>query len=219
LPNEKTLELNITHEILEICRRYDPRAFALGTTLVQESHQGYDSKIIARFSPSWLTSPLQYKKPVNRKSLGTNTFEYIFDINNNTYHDQHLILYHHLAGGKRRVAFYALPAIFTNAEFYSSLPILRTRTFLVDVTEIQPHWVDNQTHRLHLFPHLRMALLHSTDEIKIETLSLEEFEKLVARNEIGLPIYAMMENMKMPFAENLKTESKRPRFLFNIFPR
>jgi hypothetical protein len=64
-----------------------------------------------------------------------------------------------------------------------------------------------------------MALLHSTDEIKIETLSLEEFEKLVARNEIGLPIYAMMENMKMPFAENLKTESKRPRFLFNIFPR
>ncbi|MGQ9461289.1 MAG: hypothetical protein ACUVRA_08700 [Candidatus Bathyarchaeaceae archaeon] len=122
MPNEKTLELNITHEILEICRRYDPRAFAFGTTLIQERHQGYDSKILARFSPSWLTSPLQYKKPVNSKNLGRNTFEYIFDINNNTYHDQHLILYHHLAGGKRRVAFYALPAVFTDTEFYSSLP-------------------------------------------------------------------------------------------------
>ena len=44
LANEKTLELNITHEILQICRRYDPLAFTIGTTLVQESYLGYDSR-------------------------------------------------------------------------------------------------------------------------------------------------------------------------------
>lgn len=60
--NEKTLELNITYEILEICRNYDKHAFAFGTTLVQESYLGYDSGILGRLPRFWRASVFQYKR-------------------------------------------------------------------------------------------------------------------------------------------------------------
>ena len=217
--NEKTLELNVTHEILSICRRYDPHAFSFGTTLTQESNKGYDSKTIAKLPYSWLTSPLQYKRAKARRKAGKSNFEYIFDINNNSWYDQHIILYYHLAGGKKAVAFYALPAIFTNGEFYSSLPNLLAKTFLIDVSDIKPHWVDNQRHSLHLFPHLGITIVRSEDEREVKALSTEDFGKLIAEGKIGIPIYELRENMMKPLKENLTTSSKRPRFLLNIFPR
>lgn len=64
---EKTLELNITHELLEISRRYNKRAFAFGTTLIQESHLGYDSRILGRLPHSWVASPKQFKRAKRRR--------------------------------------------------------------------------------------------------------------------------------------------------------
>jgi len=218
LPNEKTLELNVTHEILSICRRHDAHAFCFGTTLIQESNKGYDSKTIAKLPQSWLTSPLQYKSAKTRKKAGKGNFEYVFEINNNSWYDQHLILYYHLAGGRKNVAFYVLPAIFTNGEFYSSLPNLLAKTFLVDVADIRPYWVDNERHRLHMFPHLRMATLSSEDKREIKIMSMEEFGKLLVETKVGAKISVLRENMLRPIKEDLNASSKRPRFLLNIFP-
>ena len=105
MPNEKTLELNITHELLEISRHYDKRAFAFGTTLIQERLLGYDSRILGRLPHYWVTSPIQFKRAKRRKQIGRNQFVYVYDINNNTYNDQHLILYSRLAGGKKKCCF------------------------------------------------------------------------------------------------------------------
>lgn len=217
MPTEKTLELNITHEILQMCRQYDPLAYALGTTLIQESHLGYDSRILARFPLPWIASPLQYKRAKRRRPIGRNTFEYVFDINNNTYHDQHLILYYNLASGMRRVAYYALPVLFTNVEFNHSLPHLLDRTFFVDVASIPPYTVDHRTHQIYLDPQNMVAWLHS-EKIKIELIPAEKFRGLIAERQIGTSISTLLENMKLPPKGDLIPKSKRPRFLFNIFP-
>jgi len=216
MPNEKTLELNITHEILQICRRYDPLACSLGTTLIQESRWGYDSRILSRFPLSWITSPLQYKRAKRRIQTGRNTFQYVFDINNNTYHDQHLILYHNLAGRSKRVAYYALPALFTNREFANALPHLLNSTFFIDVASIPPYIVDYRTHRIFLDPQRRVAWLHS-EEKEIKVISSEEFHGLIAERQIGVTISRILETMKQPAKDDLTPKSKRPRFLFNIF--
>jgi hypothetical protein len=215
MPNEKTLELNITHEILEMCRQYDPLACSIGTTLIQESHLGYDSRVLSRFSLSWVTSPLQYKRAKRRVQIGKNVFQYVFDINNNTYHDQHLILFHNLAGGRKRVAYYALPALFTDREFANSLPHLLNNTFFIDVASIPSHMVDFQTHQILLDSQRRIAWL-SSEEKEVKAISREEFQGLVAERQIGASISMILENMKSPPKDNLAPKSKRPRFLFNI---
>lgn len=216
MPTEKTLELNITYEILQMCRQYDPNAFSVGTTLVQESNSGYDSRTLSRIPRSCITSPLQYKRAKNRIATGTNRFQYVFEINNNTYNDQHLILYHNLAGGRRRVAYYALPALLTDAEFISSIPQLLHRTFFVDVARIPPQFVGFQTHRITLDPQTRTAQLHS-DESKLEVVSAEQYQGLIAEREIGLNVPEMLENMRQPAKEGYIPKSKRPRFLFNVY--
>lgn len=217
--NEKTLELNITHELLQIGRRYDPDAFAFGTTLIEESHVGYDSRILGRFPPYWVASPKQFKRAKRRQRVGRRQFIYFFDINNNTYNDQHLILYYVLAGGIRNVAYYVLPAIYTQNEFSNSLPHLLNQTFYIDVADIHPNWVDTQKHRVLLYPHHRMALLQSDKERQISVISSEEFIGLIAEKKIGARISTILENMKYPPKTDVILKSKRPRFVFSIFPR
>jgi len=218
MPNEKTLEMNITYEILNICRLFDPRAFAFGTTLVEERDSGFDSRTVARLPRSWLTSPLQYKRAKKVRTTVSGELEYTFDINNNSWNDQHTILYHYLAGGRRNVAFYILPAIFTDGEFYSSLPNLLDRTWLVDVVDIDPWFVGRNRHEIHLFPQLRAARLHSDSIREISLLTLEKFKGLVTEGKIGLPIEEIRRNMKQKPKQGLETASKRPRFLLSIMP-
>lgn len=64
--NEKTLELNISAEILEICCHYDPKAFMFGTTLRQEGSPGYgyDPHALGRLPQFWRTAVFQFKRAV-----------------------------------------------------------------------------------------------------------------------------------------------------------
>jgi hypothetical protein len=59
--NEKTLELNISAEFLEICRRYNSKAFMFGTTLQQEGSPGfrYDSRVLGQLPQFWRVAVLQ----------------------------------------------------------------------------------------------------------------------------------------------------------------
>lgn len=216
--NEKTLEMNMTYEILSICRTCDPHAFAFGTTLVQERNEGYDSRTIAMLPPSWLTSALQYKRAKKvRNSI--NGPVYIFEINNNTWNDQHFILYFHIAGGRQNVAFYILPAIATDNEFYSSLPNLLARTWLIDVTDINPWFIGNRKHEIHLFPQVPYAEVHSESNKQLRLVTMQGFKELAAEGKIGIPIKEMRENLLKKHEENVKTKSKRPRFTLSIIPR
>jgi hypothetical protein len=219
LLNEKTLELNITHELLETYRMFDRKAFALGTTLNEEGKNGYDSRILGRYPHFWSVSPLQYKKAKRRYPVGRNQFSYVFEINNNRHNDQQIILFYTLAGGMKNVAFYALPAIYTQTEFSSSLPHLLNRTYYVDVSEIKPSWVNRRRHQIHLNPQQKIAFLHSKERQKIEVMSSEELMGVLAERQIGINISTLLENMKQPVQKEFKNLSKRPRFLFSIFPR
>jgi hypothetical protein len=213
LSNEKTLELNITHEILQICQHYDPQAFTLGTTLIQERNLGYDSGTLARMPPTCITSPLQYKRAKYRLPTRTG-FRYVFEINNNTYHDQHLIL-HHLSGGRRNLAYYALPAMHGCVEFLNYIPHLLARTFFIDVAQILPQNVGNQTHRIILDPQNRTAVLHSK-ESKLEVTTAKEFQGLIAEKRVGIKLRDLLENMRRPPKGEYSLKSRRPRFLFNM---
>ena len=66
---KKTLELNITHEFLEICQSYDSRVFALEITLIQEHNLGYDSRILGRLPDFWRISVFQYKPEIIFNSI------------------------------------------------------------------------------------------------------------------------------------------------------
>lgn len=214
--NEKTLELNLTKEILEICREFDQHAFAFGTTLRQESQYGYDSRILGNIPQFWRGSVFQYKKA--KKSMRTLSGEsvFAFQINNNTYRDQHAIL-HRFTGGRRNIGLYVLPAFTTLRELNNFLPDLLNWTFFVDVTSISPYIVGNQPHEIRIYPQTSMGILLSDTEREIEVISSDEFKALLSKRRIGLPISALLENLRRIPKENERTFSKRPRFLLNIF--
>jgi hypothetical protein len=218
LLNEKTLELNLTHEILEICRQFDQQAFAFGTTLRQESHWGYDSRILGNIPQFWRGSVFQFKKALRSRRTQTGESVFVFQINNNTFRDQHRIL-HRFTGGKRDVSFYVLPTLTTLKELNIFLPDLLNRTFFVDVASISPAAVRNEIHEIHLYPQTSMGILFSDETKEIEVLSSDRFKMLLLEKAIGLPISVLLENIKRIPREDERTSSTKPRFVFNIFTK
>ena len=216
LLNEKTLELNITNEILEICRRFDQQAFALGTTLRQEKQYGYDSRILGDIPQFWRGSVFQYKKAKGEWRTSSGESVFAFQINNNTYRDQHAIL-HRFTNGKRNISFYVLPAFTTLRELNNFLPDLLNWTFFVDATSIPPNIVGNQIHEIHIYPQTSMGMLLSDKQMDIEVISSDEFKTLLLGKRVGFPISVLLENLRRMPRENERTHSKCPRFLLNIF--
>jgi hypothetical protein len=211
--NEKTLELNIMSEILNICRRHDPRAFILGTTLQQEKRLGYDSRILSRLSPSWKTAMFQFKKAKYKTYDGG----YTFIINNNRYNDQHLILYS-VAGGRKRVAFYVLPTFLTLNEFGTASPNHLRYTFFADVSDISPYRINHQQHTITIYPTSRIGVVRSEEETRIKLITIEQLEIAVKEKEIAIPIKELLENIGSMKIQELGIKCKKPRILFLILP-
>lgn len=149
--NEKTLELNISTEFLNICRRYDPQAFMFGTTLRQESYLGYDSRALGQLPQFWRTAVFQYKRVFERRINTQLGDEYIFQINNNGNRDQHIFLYW-MSGGRPRVALYVLPLFVTLNDVRNLAPNLLQQTFFADAADIPPWLIQLSTHPLGLSP-------------------------------------------------------------------
>ncbi|GBC73270.1 hypothetical protein HRbin04_00667 [archaeon HR04] len=213
--NEKTLELNISAEILGICRRQDPRAFMFGTTLKQEGKQGYgyDSIVLGRLQQSWRTAAFQFKRALQRKPFSN---VYVFQINNNVRHDQHLILYN-MCGGKHLTALYVLPLYITLNDVRSAAPNLLNNTLFADAADIPPQWIDRTPHTLLVYPQrLQGIILSERKEIKL--ITIEYIAKSIAEKKIGISIEELRKNIKMGKIERWENASKRPRFTFQIFP-
>jgi len=216
LLNEKTLELNITAEFLRICRQYDPQAYTLGTTLVQESHLGYDSRILGGLPPFWRTAVFQFKR-ATRIRLTLSGPEYKFQINNNTYKDQHLFLWL-MCGGRPHIAFYVLPCFTTLRDVRKLAPSLVHETYLVDVADIPTWFADNVSHTLLAYPkQLSATVLSERREIRL-LRSQDVLENFLER-QLGITIEQLLANIRRADVEGAELRSSRSRFLFGIFPR
>ena len=214
--NEKTLELNISTEFLNHCRKYDQHAFLFGTTLKQESQFGYDSRVLGRLPPFWRIAVFQFKKPYRKRKTRLGE-EYTFNINNNTYKDQHILLYL-MSGGRSRVALYVFPLYVTLQQIRNSSPYLLRRTLFADVRDIPPWLVDNRSHKVLVYPKLQIGIVKS-EEWKIQLFSFEELLKDVSKKKMGIPVSMLLENLKSKEKWKVKLGSKRPRFTFQVFTR
>lgn len=214
--NEKTLELNISTEFLNLCRKHDPHAFLFGTTLKQERQFGYDSRVLGRLPPFWKIVVFQFKRPYKTRItyLGK---EYTFNINNNTYKDQHILLYL-MSGGRSRVALYVFPLFITLQQVRNSSPHLLRKTLFADVKDIPPHLVDNRSHKVLIYPKYRMGIVKS-ERWKISLFSFQELLKEMLEKKIGIPVGVLLENLKSKKEWKVKLGSKRPRFTFQVFTR
>ena len=213
--NEKTLELNISTEFLNICRRYDPQAFLFGTTLRQESYLGYDSRALGQLPQFWRTAVFQFKRALSKRitHLGD---EYAFHINNNGNRDQHIFLYL-MSGGRPLTALYVLPLFTTLNDVRNQSPHLLGQTVYADAIDIPPWLVNNSSHTLLVYPRHRLGIvLSNKKEIKI--LTSEEIIANISEKKIGVAIEELRRNLKTKHIEGAETRSRRPKFTFQIFP-
>ena len=213
--NEKTLELNVSTEFLNICRQYDPKAFMFGTTLKQESRLGYDSTVLGSLPQFWRTSVFQFKRALSKRitPLGD---EYTFHVNNNGNRDQHIFLYL-MSGGRHLTALYVLPLFTTLNDVSNQAPQLLGQTVYADAADIPPWIVDNAPHTLLVYPTQGFAIIHS-DRRRIKVSPFKELMTNIAEKKIGVTIEELRGNLKARRIEGAETRSRRPKFTFHTFP-
>jgi hypothetical protein len=215
LLNEKTLELNISAEFLNICRHYDPKAFIFGTTLKQESRLGYDSTVLGSLPQFWKAAVFQYKRALQKRTTPLGD-EYTFHINNNGNRDQHIFLYK-MSGGKHRVALYVLPIFVTLNDVRNMAPSLLQQTFFADAVDIPPWLINNFPHTLSVYPHRGIGIVHSERQ-EIKVISFEELSTNMRERKIGVTIEELRGNLKTKQIEGAEMISRNPRFTFQIYP-
>jgi hypothetical protein len=209
--NEKTLELNITHEILTIAQRSDSHAFAFGTTMRREGNLGFDSRILGSLPGQWRSAVLQYKRPYGTQNQGQS---YLFEINNNKHKDQHALL-QQFCGGMHGVAFYVLPIYLDLVDVRRDTPHLIDSVYLADVMDISMHIVDGLPHDIEVFPSQSMGVLHSM-EARFKLERVESILSLIHSRKAGLDLETIRKNMKSEPSERVKT--MRPRINLVSFP-
>ncbi|MBA7504854.1 hypothetical protein ES706_03512 [subsurface metagenome] len=138
LANEKSLELNLTHQLL---MRYRS-AFVVGTTLRAESTIGADSIIQTPYRAVFY----QYKASNPRKSVdGQRAY---FRINNNyPRNDQHIRLHRLARAFGSGSFFYAFPLVVTDNYFQTNASNLVPMTIFVDVYNM-PQFRVGDSHRV-----------------------------------------------------------------------
>jgi hypothetical protein len=134
---EKTLELNITAELLEYYRMFDSKCYFKGLTLREEGIQAYDGALMRGGS---VLGVLFFQYKALKKGIS------YFWINNNRNRDQHNILLN-LALMPRSV-FYVFPLFMTDQDVANRSPNLLQETYFVDVRDIGP--LTPQWHRVEI---------------------------------------------------------------------
>ena len=134
LANEKTLELNISHELLS-----GSGIGAIGFTQDQESIAGGDVLF-----PCSIPMILQFKAPKN----GRDSLWGKFEVNNNKHKNQHMVL-HELAQSGLCRALYIFPLIITDQFLTRNFGHLLDFTCGIDANMItQRHNWNNQSHNV-----------------------------------------------------------------------
>jgi len=161
--SEKTLELNVSHNLLSISRIFSPSAFLIGFTLRNERVHGLDVAINlndGRLGPSY-----QFKKPTMRQNV------YKFSINNNNAHDQHhkLVAWAtilRIVQGYSPV-FYAFPAIANYNQLSILSPNFLNDTYFVSPLDFPDSILDNHSHVLEIDVNTDSITVSSKSKSKI----------------------------------------------------
>ncbi|WKT58511.1 hypothetical protein QVH35_03765 [Candidatus Nitrosotenuis chungbukensis] len=174
--SEKTLELNVSENLLQDIRDLYPNAFLQGFTLHHEAINGLDVSISVPNVQIGLG--LQFKRPTSQRN-GI----YKFSINNNRKHDQHVILYElvelfTLLLGRQPPFYYAFPTILDDTEVLQATPNFYARTYLVSPLDIPFHIIDGNIH------HVEIDTRHNEITVHSESSKIVNFftaDKLISK--------------------------------------
>ncbi|MCG8407729.1 MAG: hypothetical protein MI923_21225 [Phycisphaerales bacterium] len=126
--SEKTLELNVSAELLGIFRKkHDKKAYLRGLTQAEENAEGVD--VFVRLSPRTVLYALQFKAPKN----SDDGWPYRFTINE----EQHRLLYD-LTRLQMNSVYYVFPCYAQPQKVYSHAPRLLKDTYMVPVEWFDP---------------------------------------------------------------------------------
>jgi len=202
--SEKTLELNVSENILGIIRRnIDARAFLHGFTLMQEHTTSLDVSVKLPNNLSILG--LQFKRPESQ-SNGI----YRFEINRNIGYDQHLKLYlwSLLFFNTFHVTplFYAFPTFFNVMDFASSSPNFLSRTYFVNPLGMPIQILDNNVHMVEIDTKSDTVNVWSESPIEIEKFYKgEKFITEIIGKKQFIQVGVLKEKLKeMKFAATTK---------------
>lgn len=189
LANERTLELNITHQLLIQYRD----SYAVASTLQAEAETGIDSAIRTPYR----IILFQYKAADAHK--GDDAIEGHFRINNNSLKDQHVKLH-------------AIASVFTNTVFYA-FPLVRTDTFfelnaanLIPYTkfipiEYFPSYSEGESHRVQVDDTGRF--IATSRKFEGKGFTGEEFLNKLKEGELGHEVTPDKQSIKQ-FMEKLE---------------
>jgi len=175
IANERTLELNITHQLLSLYSG----SFAVGATQEFESKTGVDSGI--RTTP-YRAILFQYKASNPRK--GTDGVEAHFLINNNKRKDQHVKL-HRLAERFRNAAFYGFPLVVSDPYFQANASSLIPVTVFIGVDRL-PRFSEGNPHRIKVFSN--GAYIVCSEPHEGRGITGEEFIAALKTRDVGIPV-------------------------------
>lgn len=180
-PNEKTLELNVSSNMLDRIRVNHPNAFLYGYTMqYEEPRNGLDTSL--NLPGNHRLFSFQFKKP--KKQEGD---VFWFKFNDSTHNLQHNIMHVTAAAtAPLSTVFYALPAYYEMDNFEDNSPNFLQQTFFIDVMDT-PVILDLQTHEFEIDTINRTFEIHS-DEI-LGKGSIWNWDKILKKfysKEIGI---------------------------------
>ena len=174
IANERTLELNITHQLLSIYRD----SFAVGATQKYESRTGVDSGI----QTPYRAIVFQYKASNPRR--GADGIEAQFLINNNQKRDQHVKL-HGLGKIFTNTVFYGFPLVVSDPYFQVNASSLIPITVFVGLERL-PRFSMGDPHRIKVFSN--GAYVVSSELHEGRGILGKEFINALRTGEVGIPV-------------------------------
>ena len=175
--SEKTLELNVSENIITILRRMGSqfsRAYLYGFTVHEESRTGLDIsiKIVPFYNVNYSITGFQFKRPISL--IARNKYKFLINVKS-----QHLKLFIHaiqiyINTQKYPQIYYALPCICQKNELNSIVPMFLTRTWFIHILDLIDA-VDLQSHNIILdFSNGKYQVYSPPQETERQALSFEE---------------------------------------------
>jgi len=217
--SEKSLELNVTENLLRELRKYMQfnNAFSYGLTLRQEAAIGLDISI--NLPSQARVFGLQFKKPISCKYNQI----YRFKINNNIKRDQHLKLYylslifHYIF--QRDFIYYSFPCFFDTKQLASSSPNFLKRTFFVNPRVMPIRILDTNIHVVQIDSISARVDIFSNFGKEIEVIRGDKFIENILRQESFIEVGTLMEKCKRiekKYLIKVLEESKAQPILFKL---
>ena len=161
--SEKALELNVSENLVNLCRFLNSRAYLMGYTLKNESIHGLDVSL--NVQNSILGPSFQFKKPRRRGNV------FRFSINNNNNRDQHLRLYllSHVFELVQNYSpiYYAFPTISSANELNVLSPNFLRNTFFISPLSFPLSILDFNKHHVKIDTSTSTITVHSKSGTKI----------------------------------------------------